>query len=94
MSMRRGLTIPDLANLLGKNVRWFYRNHKKLTDDHGFPPPVPGLGHVWDSAAINDWLDQQRQPALILRGPDPKIEINWDNELEARLQKAAAPERH
>jgi hypothetical protein len=54
------LRVAQVAQLLGlPNSRSFAARRRRL-EEAGFPPPLPGLGKVWDPLAIDAW--RRRQP--------------------------------
>lgn len=55
--MRDLLTYPEVAAALKVTREWFYRNHRRLVRQHGFPAPMPGMGNRWDPRAIELWQD-------------------------------------
>ncbi len=57
---RRLLTYDDLAKIFGISKDWVIRNHKKLTEEHGFPAPLAGFPQArWDNVAVDAWFDAQ-----------------------------------
>ena len=79
--MRDLLKTAEVADRLGHHVEWFYKNRRRLEQDYGFPPPVRGMRHRWDPAAIDAWLDRQFPPEITLAVRNP----NHANVLRARL---------
>jgi hypothetical protein len=49
----------QVADRLAMTPAAFCARRRRLEEDHGFPPPVPGLGRRWNPAAIEAWLAQQ-----------------------------------
>lgn len=85
------LTFQDLAQRLGVSVQRLYRQHRELREQHGFPPPVAGMGRLWDPRAIENWLASQRGEAVpigtLLPPEPPELEavvIDWKTELDRR----------
>lgn len=59
--MRQLLTLHQVAVLLGlPGARSLVARRRQLEEEHGFPPPVPGLGLRWDPVAIDAWLARHR----------------------------------
>lgn len=50
------LPIEDIASALGLTPQSLMRKHKRLSRDHGFPPPLPGGVWRWSRAAIEAWI--------------------------------------
>jgi hypothetical protein len=46
----------QVADRLAMTPAAFNARRRRLEADHGFPPPVPGLGRRWNPAAIEGWL--------------------------------------
>jgi hypothetical protein len=63
VSGRDLLTAPQVARRFSRSLGWFRRMRPSL-EARGFPLPVDGCGLRWDPAAIDDWLDAQRRPAV------------------------------
>ena len=55
----RGGRAHQVADMLGLTARSFQARRARLEAVHGFPQPLPGLGNVWDLAAIERWIAQQ-----------------------------------
>jgi hypothetical protein len=49
----------QVADRLAMTPAAFNARRRRLEADHGFPPPVPGLGRRWNPAAIEGWLASQ-----------------------------------
>jgi hypothetical protein len=49
----------QVADRLAMTPAAFNARRRRLEADHGFPPPVPGLGRRWNPAAIEAWLAAQ-----------------------------------
>lgn len=84
------LTAADLARFLRRTVPWVHRHHALLVDQHGFPPPLPGLGGLrWDPAAVEAWLVRLRG------GNSHQAETEdlrqWRARLSRRLDEAPPP---
>lgn len=69
--------------MLGHSPAWF-RTRRIGLEARGFPLPVDGCGHRWDSAAIERWLDRQTQPSHS-RPPAAGDVDGWREHLERRL---------
>lgn len=54
---RPPLNIAQVGRELGHSAEWFSRHRAKLEAEQGFPPPMPGCGKRWDSAAVARWKD-------------------------------------
>ena len=50
------LSIEEVAASLGLIPRALMRKHKRMTRDHGFPPPLPGGVWRWSRAAFEAWV--------------------------------------
>jgi predicted DNA-binding transcriptional regulator AlpA len=83
------LTIPQVAATLGLTTAAFYKRHHKLREQHGVPPPLPGLGHRWDPAAIAAWIGRQGNPTAA-ETPPPANDIDvWQQRLDERAARLA-----
>lgn len=79
------VSLPQVAERMGKKYAWMQRHAVRLQRDHNFPRPIPGFGHVWDPVAIEEWLIAQRRPQPTADSPAPvDEEPNWDAVLDAR----------
>lgn len=89
------LTLAQVAKRFGKSRIWMYRHMRDLAANHGFPPPIPGFGRVWDPRAIEAWLEAQRAPKPpIAAAPDAAAvapELDWAEILDQRAAALAAP---
>lgn len=62
--MQRLLTAHQVAELLALDgPRAFAQRRRRLEAEHGFPPPVPGVGQRWDPLAIEAWRRRIRGEA-------------------------------
>ena len=87
MPDRRPLNAQQTAeDQLGVSLDWFNRNWKNLIADHGFPPPLAGLGRRWDPVAIAAWKDAQIPAHL---KPPPAAEHTNVIDLSAELADRA-----
>ncbi|WP_156418415.1 hypothetical protein [Aureimonas sp. D3] len=57
------LAIEDIASAMGLTARALMRKHKRLSKDHGFPPPLPGGVWRWSRAAFEAWVRANGVPA-------------------------------
>ncbi|WP_153005280.1 hypothetical protein [Aureimonas ureilytica] len=57
------LPIEDIASAMGLTARALMRKHKRLSKDHGFPPPLPGGVWRWSRAAFEAWVRANGVPA-------------------------------
>ncbi len=80
------LTTAEVAARLGMSVPTFHRRQAALKREHGFPGPVPGLGHRYDPEAIRAWLARKRQPDT----PAPVQAENTANDWSTVLAERAA----
>lgn len=48
----------QVAERLAISPAAFRQRRRRLEEEHGFPPPVPGLGRRWNPAAIEAWIAQ------------------------------------
>ena len=71
-------TRPELYELLGldrKAEATARRRLAQLRDRHGFPPALPGLGHVWPRASVDRWIQNTAEPPPAPRqegAPEPE----------------------
>jgi hypothetical protein len=72
--MRRLWHAHQVAEALGLTPGAFSARRRRLEEEHGFPPPVAGVGRRWDPAAIEAWLDAQR-PRKLAGGEDLAAEL-------------------
>lgn len=97
--VRHLIPLAELRRRLGVSVAWWAKHKRNLIREHGFPEPVPGFPHHYDSAAVAAWLDQflpryALQPAA--RGPAsnsepcaaPQVEQDWQQWLIDRARAA------
>jgi len=77
------LTPAECAEWLRHETEWFYRNHKRLEAEYGYPLPVPGCGNARDPGAIDAWLDSfiPTEQGITLEGEI----IDYDELRRARL---------
>jgi hypothetical protein len=62
--MQRLLTAHQVAEILALDgPRAFAQRRRRLEEEHGFPPPVPGVGQRWDPLAIEAWRRRIRGEA-------------------------------
>lgn len=80
MSVRL-LSYADVAACLAVTRSWLHRNRRALAVQHGFPPPVPGMGLRWDPLAIDAWLATQRQENK------EKLFASFADEEEAKMHR-------
>ena len=51
------LTGREVAGMLRRSPQWFYRHRAVLHREHGFPPPISGLGGtLWSRAVVAAWI--------------------------------------
>jgi predicted DNA-binding transcriptional regulator AlpA len=74
----------QVADRLGISPAAFAQRRRRLEDDHGFPPPVPGLCRRWNPAAIEAWLARQAG------GIPDSLLVDPENILIARARAMAA----
>lgn len=55
--VRHLIPLAELRRRLGVSVPWWAKHKRRLVREHGFPGPVPGFPHHYDSAAVEAWLD-------------------------------------
>jgi hypothetical protein len=94
MPNNRFLNYAELAERMGRTVRWMRLNMKGLRQDNAFPGPIPGFGNRWDPAAIDAWLGAQREETSgnFRRFPDVFLPCDpplTDDEFTARLDARA-----
>ena len=91
--MRNLLTTKGVADYIGQSYDLFLRKKEGLIANHGFPPPVPGLGFTWDKKAIDLWFDQKIPEDLRDQGSgggdQPANVVNIQDELDRRLNERA-----
>jgi len=83
------LNTRQVAARLGRTLNWFYRNKKRLENEHEFPHPVGGCGGRWDPAAIDAWLDRQ-MPARLREPVDPSVPsgfATWEDWMLGQARK-------
>jgi len=85
-ALKAKLWLPaQVAERLAMSPAAFAARRRRLEEDHGFPPPVPGLGRRWDPQAIEAWLARQdRQESASIAGSPEAI-------LLARAEAMRAP---
>lgn len=65
-----------------KSVEWFYNNHKTLTKDDGFPPPIASTGQPrWSGATLLAWMQRWQETRTTTGGAD------LSNVLNLRLER-------
>lgn len=98
MSTPQVLTSAQVAERLNLTTAAFHKRHRILREQHGFPPPVPGLGYRYDPEAITAWLARQRQAADPVPAPAPAAAndaapVDWSEVLAKRAAALAAGRR-
>lgn len=76
-------TTAEVARLVFRHsVEWFYENHAKLRDEHGFPDPVSPIGRPrWSGAQLIAWTN---------RVPNALATVDntmWSNVLDLRTER-------
>lgn len=57
---------------LGQTMQWWYRNGRRLQEQHGFPAPLPGFGmRKWDPRLVEAWKLARTPLELRQPAPDP-----------------------
>lgn len=84
----RGIRAHQVAELLGLGVRAFYVRRAGLEARHGFPQPLPGLGNVWDQAAVERWISRQDPTSAPARAAEDLA--GMEAELVRRAQASLA----
>jgi len=68
--MARALTAAQVAIELGHRHAWFLRHRRRLEEEQGFPPPLPGCGLRWCGRAIDAWKLASAAPRLAVVGQE------------------------
>lgn len=77
------MTLDDLAQAFRRSVPNTSRHVRKLEDEHGFPPPLPGRKpKLWSRPQVEAWLRDPRFAAA-----NPPAPAN-----DAALDPAFSPE--
>lgn len=85
------LTLPELAERMGKPLGWMRQNLARVRRERGFPDPIPGFGYVWDPAAVDAWLARQRAPAPVSApGGTDLTDDEWSDRLDQRALAMAS----
>jgi len=84
----RGGRAAQVAALLGLTVRAFHCRRARLVAEHGFPQPLPGLGTVWDLAAVERWIARQDPASATARAAEDLA--GMEAELVRRAQASLA----
>lgn len=77
--------MAQVADRLALTPAAFRARRRRLEADHGFPPPVPGLGLRWDGLAVEAWLARNRDQAGSICQP-----VSVEDVLIARARALAA----
>lgn len=64
MSAPLTMTLDELAAAFRRSVPTTSRHVRRLEDEHGFPPPLPGRSpKLWSRAQVEAWLRDPRHAA-------------------------------
>lgn len=91
----QSMTLNEVAEKVFRTAPdWFYRNRRRLEDEHGFPRPLPGRGKpmLYDPLAIEAWLAARRDARgseLVQRTVTPEPD-DAAEDLEAARQELLA----
>ncbi len=94
------MTPAELADELGRSIRWVYAQWRHLVVDEGMPPPLHGGATplVWSRAQIYAWLDRpltakQRALATAHRAASDAIAGRGAREADQLAQDGARLDR-
>lgn len=85
-------TAANVARIVFRrsNVRWFWRNHRRL-EAEGFPQPISRVGLPrWSGRALLAWIDRARVFAPVPGGARGDTVVSFSAELRARGARIAA----
>lgn len=88
-TIRRYLSLREVAAAMGVTARWLYGNRARLTRECGFPRAALGLRYRWDEADIVAWQDRMRTNSCpVAQHVDVRLQlpdnIDWAAELDRR----------
>jgi predicted DNA-binding transcriptional regulator AlpA len=95
VTIRRYLSLGEIAAAMGVSRDWLYRHVRRLERDHGFPSSVPGLPNRRDPAAIEAWQNRAQGtpvPADPSATGDDELS-RWTVELDRRAAATAGYEK-
>lgn len=58
------MTAQEIANALGRSVRWFKENRRRMEIEHDLPARLPG-GANWSRPAIETWMMTYGRPEAV-----------------------------
>ena len=87
--MKPSMTAAEVARVVFRRDHpdWFYRHRKRLESDHGFPPPLGGIGELlYDPDKVQAWRQGRidaRGTRLVPRTATPQPDDTAGEDLDA-----------